>query len=96
MQIERQQKGVKGMFYIGDPENPQGAMFYRVDGKNNIIIEHTEVGEELKGKSAGFQLVKTAVEYARENHIRILPLCPFAKSVFDKKPEFSDVYIRHS
>jgi uncharacterized protein len=36
--------------------------------------------------------VHTAVEYARANHIKILPLCPFAKSVFDKKgAEFADV-----
>ena len=30
-------------------------------------------------------------EYAREKGIKIIPLCPFAKSVFDKTPEFRDV-----
>jgi predicted GNAT family acetyltransferase len=94
MQIERQQHGVRGMFYAGDPQNPQAAMVYRRDAKNNIIIEHTEVGDELKGKNAGYQLVHTAVEYAREHNIKILPLCPFAKSVFDKKPEFADVLVK--
>lgn len=94
MQIERLQTGVKGMFYIGDPENPQGAMFYRVDGKNNIIIEHTEVGESLKGMNAGYQLVNAAVEYARATNIKILAICPYARSVFKKKPEFNDVYIK--
>ncbi|QEC66204.1 N-acetyltransferase [Panacibacter ginsenosidivorans] len=94
MQIEQQQKGVKGMFYVGDSENPQAAMVYRRDAKDNIIIEHTEVGDELRGKNAGFQLVRTAVEYARVHNIKILPLCPFAKSVFAKKPEFADVLIR--
>jgi predicted GNAT family acetyltransferase len=96
MQIEQQQKGVKGMFYVGDPGNPQAAMVYRRDAKDNIIIEHTEVGNELRGKNIGFQLVHTAVEYARTHHIKILPLCPFAKSVFDKRPEFNDVLIKHS
>jgi hypothetical protein len=33
----------------------------------------------------GYQLVKKAVDYAREKQIKIMPLCPFAKSVFDKK-----------
>ena len=87
MQIERQQHGVKGMFYVGDPQNPQAAMVYRTDAKNNIIIE-------LRGQNAGYQLVNTAVEYAREHNIKILPLCPFAKSVFDKKPEFADVLVK--
>lgn len=96
MQIERQQQGVKGMFYVGDAQNPQAAMVYRTDARNNIIIEHTEVGDELRGQNVGYQLVHTAVEYARKNNIKILPLCPFAKSVFDKRPEFADVRIKHS
>ena len=37
------------------------------------------------------QMVAKAVEYARENKVKIIPLCPFAKSVFDKVPEFRDV-----
>jgi hypothetical protein len=56
-----------------------------------MIIEHTEVNDELKGQNVGFQLVKTAVEFARANNIKIIPLCPFANSVFKRKPEFADV-----
>jgi len=96
MQIEQQEKGVRGRFYVGEPEQPQAEMVYRKDAKDNIIIEHTEVSDELRGKNVGYQLVRTAVEYAREHNIKILPLCPFAKSVFDKKPEFDDVRIKHS
>jgi predicted GNAT family acetyltransferase len=58
---------------------------------DKMIIEHTEVSEELKGQNIGFQLVKTAVEFARANGIKIIPLCPFANSVFKRKPEFADV-----
>jgi hypothetical protein len=36
-------------------------------------------------------MVAQAVTYARENNIKIIPLCPFAKKVFDKTPEFRDV-----
>jgi predicted GNAT family acetyltransferase len=32
-----------------------------------------------------------AVQYARENNLKILPLCPFAKSVFDKTEEIQDL-----
>ena len=56
-----------------------------------IIIDHTEVGQSLKGKGIGLQLVKAVVAHARESKIKILPLCPFAKSVFDKKEELRDV-----
>jgi predicted GNAT family acetyltransferase len=36
-------------------------------------------------------LVSAAVDYVRKNNIKIIPLCPFAKSVFDKVKEFQDV-----
>lgn len=61
-------------------------------GESLMIIDHTEVSDELRGQNVGYQLVKKAVDYAREQHIKIMPLCPFAKSVFDKKrEEFKDV-----
>jgi predicted GNAT family acetyltransferase len=36
-------------------------------------------------------MVAKAVDYARENGIKIIPLCPFAKRVFDKEPGYGDV-----
>jgi predicted GNAT family acetyltransferase len=58
---------------------------------DKMIIEHTEVSEELKGQNVGYQLVKTAVDFARAHNIKIIPLCPFANSVFKKKPELAEV-----
>jgi predicted GNAT family acetyltransferase len=40
---------------------------------------------------AGKKLVQAAVELARTENARLLPLCPFARSVFDRTPEYSDV-----
>jgi predicted GNAT family acetyltransferase len=36
-------------------------------------------------------MVTAAIEMAREKNLKIIPLCPFAKSVFDKNLEFRDV-----
>lgn len=32
-----------------------------------------------------------AVDFARAQQLKIMPLCPFAKSVFDKEPSLADV-----
>jgi hypothetical protein len=45
--------------------------------------------EETTG--AGAKLVAAAVEWARAANRKVIPLCPFAKSVFDKTPEYKDV-----
>lgn len=80
------------MFYVGNDEGAIVAeMVYTMPAADKMIIEHTEVSDELRGQNVGLQLVDTAVEYARKHHIKIIPLCPFAKKVFDRKPEYHDV-----
>ncbi|MBA2746436.1 MAG: N-acetyltransferase, partial [Flavisolibacter sp.] len=51
----------------------------------------TEVDDELRGQNIGLQLVQAVVDYARSQKLKLIPLCSFAKSVIDKKPEFRDV-----
>ena len=92
MLIQQKQEGSKGSFYVEENDIVLAEMTYSMTGTTLMIIDHTEVLDALRGKNVGCQLVHTAVEYARTNHIKILPLCPFAKSVFDKKgAEFADV-----
>ena len=92
MLIQQKQDGSKGSFYVEETGTILAEMTYSMTGTGLMIIDHTEVSDELRGKNMGYQLVHTAVEYARTNHIKIIPLCPFAKSVFDKKvAEFGDV-----
>ena len=92
MLIKQKQDGSKGSFYVEENGIVLAEMTYSMTGTNLMIIDHTEVSDALRGKNVGYQLVHTGVEYARANYIKILPLCPFAKSVFDKKgAEFADV-----
>ena len=91
MLIQHKQSGGKGMFYVGQDGAILAELVYSKPSEEKMILEHTEVDNSLSGKGVGLQLVHTAVEYARTHQMKIVPLCPFAKSVFDKKPEFSDV-----
>jgi uncharacterized protein len=91
MEILQHDDGKKGKFYIEINGEELATMTYVWAGPNKIIIDHTEVDKKLKGKSAGKQMVLKAVNFAREKGIHIIPLCPFAKSVFDKIKEIQDV-----
>ena len=91
MLIQNKQVGGKGMFYVGQDGAILAEMVYSMPSPNKMIIEHTEVDDSLGGKGVGLQLLNTAVEYARTHNVKIVPLCPFAKSMFDKKPELRDV-----
>ena len=91
MEIKQIEQGSKGAFVIEENNERLAEMTYSKAGDLLIIIDHTEVSDKLRGQGAGKQLVAKAVAYAREKGIKILPLCPFARAVFDKTPEYQDV-----
>jgi uncharacterized protein len=68
-------------------------MTYTVAG-SRVIIDHTRVDDALRGTGTGAKLVQAAVEWARTQNVRLLPLCPFAASVFDKHADYADVDAR--
>ena len=94
MLIQQKQVGHKGKFYVEENRQELAEMVYNMPSPDKMIIEHTEVSDELRGKNVGAQLVMHAVEYARANDIKIIPLCTFAKSVFDRKAEIRDVLFK--
>lgn len=94
MLIQHKQTGHKGAFFVEKDGKMLAEMIYSLPLAEKMIIEHTEVSDELRGQNVGYQLVHTAVEYARANNIKIIPLCPFANAVFKKRPEFADVLFK--
>ena len=81
----------KGYFEAIEDEKEAGKMTYTWAGDLKFIIDHTEVNEGFNGKGVGKKLVMKAVDYARNNNLKIIPLCPFAKSVFDRTADIHDV-----
>ena len=91
MEIKQLNDETKGLFKAIEDERVAGLMTYTWAGKERFIIDHTEVMPDFKGRGVGKILVQSAVEYARLNGLKIIPLCPFAKAEFDKRPEYADV-----
>ena len=91
MAVKQDIQGNKGVFYYDVEGERKAEMTYSNAGPDKIIIDHTEVDESLRGEGVGYKLVEAAVNYARENQLKILPLCPFAAAVFRKRDEYSDV-----
>lgn len=91
MEIQMEQSDTKGAFFIEENGTRLAEMSFSKAGEKLLIIDHTDVSDALRGTGAGKKLVAHAVEYARQNGIKIIPLCPFALSVFRKTPEYDDV-----
>ena len=89
--ILRQAEGHKGSFYIEKDGRRLAEMTYTMAGDTTMIIDHTEVSDELRGSGAGLDLVRMGVEHAREKGLKVIPLCPFAKAMIQRHAEFQDV-----
>ncbi|WP_312822900.1 GNAT family N-acetyltransferase [Epilithonimonas sp.] len=81
----------KGEFTANFDGQKAGLMTYSWAGNDKIIIDHTEVEQAYNGKGVGKAMVYKAVEFARDNNLKIIPLCPFAKATFQKNEEIRDV-----
>ncbi|EAY28531.1 GNAT family N-acetyltransferase [Microscilla marina] len=90
-QVHITEENNKGKAYIGTNAKPLAAMTYSKAGNDLIIIDHTEVDQSLRGQNIGRQLLDALVAMARNKGIKIMPLCPYAKSVFDKDNSLKDV-----
>ncbi|HWA13417.1 MAG TPA: GNAT family N-acetyltransferase [Burkholderiales bacterium] len=56
-----------------------------------LIIEHTEVPEALEGRGIAGRIVRTALDYARAQNLKVLPICPYAKAWIGRHPEYQDL-----
>lgn len=56
-----------------------------------IEIRHTEVEKSLEGNGIAGILARHAIQYARNNDLRILPSCPFMRVFMRQKPEYHDL-----
>lgn len=91
MIIQHKYVDSKGIFFFTEDEEIVAKLNYSMSPEGQMIIEHTEVDEDLRGGDMGYKLVEKAVNYARTHHFKIIPLRIFAKAMLDKKPEFKDI-----
>lgn len=92
--IVLKQEDQRGAWVVERDGRTLAEMTYTQAGPGLIIIDHTQVDDSLRGTGTGRRLVHAAVRWARETGTRIMPLCPFARSVFDKEPEIADVLMK--
>ena len=93
MDIKHIHKATLGAFVVEIDGHREAEMVYKMNTAETMTIVHTQVSDTLKGKSVGMQLVRAGVDYARQNNLKVIPECPFVRSVFEKVEAFRDVLL---
>jgi predicted GNAT family acetyltransferase len=89
--VRREERGTSGGRWVAVLDGHESELTYSRASPTLIILDHTEVHDALRGRGVGQVLVLRAVEDARKEGFKIIPLCPFAKAQFDRHPEWRDV-----
>lgn len=80
----------RGAFVMNRDGARLAELVYTLQGDTAVLV-HTLVDPALRGTGAGTVLVEAAVAWARREGKRLVPRCPFARAVLDKRPDLSDV-----
>ncbi|RZL18234.1 MAG: N-acetyltransferase [Pedobacter sp.] len=84
----------RGAFLILDGEEQLGEMALAIFDKQ-MIVYHTEVSPKAEGQGLAKLLLNAMVTYARENGLKVKPLCPYVHAQFKRHPaDFEDIWIK--
>jgi predicted GNAT family acetyltransferase len=56
-----------------------------------IVFVHTEVPPPFEGHGLAGKLAGAALDFARVNHLQVVPLCPYISRFIEKHTEYRDL-----
>ena len=59
-----------------------------------LALIHTEVPDKLRGQGIGSSLIESALDWAREHHVKVDVICPVVQDYIGKHKEYSDLVLR--
>ncbi len=94
MEIQHGEHGKRGAFYIEEDGEWIAEMTYVRSGDNEITIDHTEIGEKLRGENIGKDLLSAVIAFARANGLNIRATCPYAARLLERDTGVEDVFLK--
>lgn len=91
IEIRHEEQGDRGAFYMETEAGRLAELRYSRTSPQTVVLEHTQVSDALSGRGVGRLLVEAAVEWARRTGTRFVPVCEYAKTVFQRYPGLRDV-----
>jgi len=63
---------------------------YIRDGKN-FVIAHVGVDPEFRGQGVAGKIVQASLEYAKQNSLRVIPMCSYAAAYIRRNPQYAEL-----
>jgi predicted GNAT family acetyltransferase len=90
--ITREQGPTKGR-YVLRQNGAEAELTFSVVSPRQVIADHTDVPDAMRGTGAGRRLVERLVADARAEGFTVIALCPFVRGQAQRYPEWNDVFV---
>jgi predicted GNAT family acetyltransferase len=79
-----------GRRFTTSREGHEAFVEYEREGED-LVITHTVVPPEIGGRGIAGELVKAALQYARDEGLKVLPRCSYAEAYMRRHAEYNDL-----
>ncbi|WP_440070707.1 GNAT family N-acetyltransferase [Streptosporangium sp. OZ121] len=80
-----------GDSYVAEVDGRQAGKLELIRRDGVIVYPHTKVQPEYEGRGVGSALVRTALDAARAENAKVVPLCWFVREWIDRHPDYADL-----
>lgn len=82
--------------FFTDIEGHVAKLDYKISQPGKTLdYYYTFVPPEFRGQKIGEKVVQFAMDFAKTNHYKIIPSCPFVQRFIDQNPEYSELVYKN-
>lgn len=85
--VIHEQENERFVIYINDKE-----AFVEYNTTEDVLnLYHTYTEPELRGKGLAAQVVRAAIEFAKENNLKVVPTCSYVQAFIKRNDEYKEL-----
>lgn len=85
--VIHEQENERFVIYIFDKE-----AFVEYNTTEDVLnLYHTYTEPELRGKGLAAQVVRAAIEFAKENNLKVVPTCSYVQAFIKRNDEYKEL-----
>lgn len=85
--VIHEQENERFVIYIYDKE-----AFVEYNTTEDVLnLYHTYTEPELRGKGLAAQVVRAAIEFAKENNLKVVPTCSYVQGFIKRNDEYKEL-----
>lgn len=77
--------------FVAVVDGRESFLSYAPVADDTLDFRHTWVDPALRGRGVGDRIVRTALEYARDRGLAVIPSCWYVETVVRRRPEYRPV-----